>query len=259
MAVFRRFRDSLRERGFGPTLRRAPEFAEDLVLGLYNRIRRSQTYTPPTDRHEFREIQRRADQLTSINDHLPRLFTESLQVDPDTIVELGVRGGESTFVFERVARLSGATLVSVDIDDCSNACDYDDWHFVQTDDVEFAGEFPDWCADHDADPSVDVLFIDTSHLYEHTVDEIEAWFPRLSQDAVVFFHDTNLTRLNRREDGTLNKGWNNDRGVIRALEDRFNESFDETERFETVVGDFVFRHYPYCGGLGVLRRLPPLE
>lgn len=259
MAVFRRFRDSLRERGLGPTLRRAPEFLGDLALHLYNRSRRSPIYTPPTDRHEFREVQRRADRLTSINEHLPRLFTESLQVDPNTIVELGVRGGESTFVFERVARLSDATLVSVDIEDCSDASDYDDWHFVQTDDVEFAAEFPDWCADHGADPSIDVLFIDTSHRYEHTVEEIDAWFPRLSDDAVVFFHDTNLKRFNRRADGTLDRGWDNDRGVIRALEDRFNRSFDETERFETVVDGFVFRHYPYCGGLGVLRRLSAFE
>lgn len=204
-------------------------------------------------------MQRRSRRSTSISDHLPRLFTESLQCDPSTIVELGVRSGESTFVFERVARISDATLVSVDIEDCSDASDYDDWHFVQADDVEFAANFTEWCGSHNAAPTVDVLFIDTSHLYGHTVDEIEAWFPQLSDNAVIFFHDTNLSRINRREDGTLDKGWDNDRGVISALEDYFNQTFDETERFETIVGEFAFRHYPQCGGLGVLHRLPGVK
>ena len=39
---------------------------------------------------------------------------------------------------------------------------------------------------------VDVLFIDTSHLYEHTVRELAAWFPLLANKALVIFHDTNL-------------------------------------------------------------------
>ena len=47
------------------------------------------------------------------------LFTEALSVHPSLIVELGVRGGESTFVFERVAKMCGSQLGSVDIEDCA--------------------------------------------------------------------------------------------------------------------------------------------
>ena len=75
---------------------------------------------------------------------------------------------------------------------------------------------------------VDVLFIDTSHLYEHTVKEIEAWFPLLAPNALVMFHDTNLRPNYTRQNGTCGVGWDNDRGVIRAIEEYLGETLDET-------------------------------
>ena len=68
---------------------------------------------------ELHEILSRARIRTDISDHLPDLFTESLAVQPRLIVELGVRDGESTFVFERVAKLCNARIVSVDIEPTS--------------------------------------------------------------------------------------------------------------------------------------------
>jgi len=76
----------------------------------------------PTGFREFDEIVERSGPRTDISDHLPLLFVEAMDVHPDLIVELGVRTGESTFVFERVAALHDATLVSADINDCSRAC-----------------------------------------------------------------------------------------------------------------------------------------
>ncbi|HLF79391.1 MAG TPA: class I SAM-dependent methyltransferase, partial [Dehalococcoidia bacterium] len=171
---------------------------------------------PATSLRELQEVREHARRRTDISDHLPVMFVEALAAKPKLIVELGVRGGDSTFVFERVARLSGATLVSVDIDDCSRVSTYESWHFVREDDVTFAGRFQAWCRDQGIDPSIDVLFIDTSHLYEHTKREIAAWFPFLSDTARVFLHDTNLKLVLRRGDGTLTLGWDNQRGVIRA-------------------------------------------
>src|SRR4051794_24576059 len=51
----------------------------------------------------FDEISQRSAIRTDISDHLQMLFFESLPLRPSLIVELGVRGGESTFVLERVA------------------------------------------------------------------------------------------------------------------------------------------------------------
>jgi cephalosporin hydroxylase len=255
-------RNSIASDGVIETVKKAPSFlsytTNSLLLQVHNRVRSADGYTPPTDLDTFDEVLDRKQNPTDINDHLDRLFVKSLPIDPDTIVELGVRGGESTFVFERVACLTDSDLVSVDIEDCSGVTDYDRQHFVHSDDVAFARRFDDWCTDYNINAAVDVLFVDTSHQYEHTVMEIEEWFPHLSDRAVVFFHDTNLTNYYRREDGTIGRGWDNDRGVIRALEEYFGCSLNETEPFLTIQSPFVVEHTPYCNGLTVLQKMPTL-
>ena len=39
---------------------------------------------------------------------------------------------------------------------------------------------------------VDVLFLDTSHEYEHTLAELRAYMPRVANGGIALFHDTNL-------------------------------------------------------------------
>jgi cephalosporin hydroxylase len=230
-----------------------------LLLDIHNAVRGEAVYHPPTGLREFDDVLSRSRTPTDISDHLKRLFAGSVSIEPETIVELGVRGGESTYVFERVAQISQADLVSVDIDDCSDISDYQDWHFVQSDDIKFAAQFKNWCDDNGVDDDIDILFIDTSHLYEHTVDEIENWFPHLSDRAIVFFHDTNLSDYYRREDRTIGQGWDNDRGVIRALEGYFDTEFNEKKEFTTVYPPFVIRHIPHCNGLTILHKTPTVS
>lgn len=202
----------------------------------------------------FDDVRRFALTRTDISDHLPRLFVEALRYEPKLIVELGVRGGASTFALERVARLTGAELVSVDIDECSSSSTYPDWHFVQADDIEFAGRFAAWCRERGIAPEIDVLFIDTSHLYEHTVDEIAHWFPHLAERAVVFFHDTNMRDVFTRNDGSVGQGWDNDRAVIRAVEEFFGRSFDETVDFVHMEPGWLIRHHAGCNGFTILEK-----
>lgn len=202
------------------------------------------------------EVVQRASRGTDISDHLLTLFTEALGAEPILIVELGVRGGESTFVLERVAALTNAVMVSVDIEPFDGRSPYPRWTFVQSDDIAFADAFPEWCAQQGVEPRVDVLFIDTSHLYEHTLQEIRAWLPLLSDRGCVFFHDTNIARIYRRSDGTMGSGgWSERRGVISALESHFGCRFNEKTDFVDVRGGFLIRHYARCNGFTVLRRL----
>lgn len=205
------------------------------------------------------DVVARAEGRTDINDHLVTIFVEALLARPKLIVELGVRGGESTFVFERIAALLDAQLVSVDLEDCSPACAHENATFVQADDVQFATRFAEWCKERGVRPSIDVLFIDTSHEYEHTRREIEAWFPHLSPGATVFFHDTHLVKVYKRKDGSRGLAWDNQRGVIRAIEQHFRTTYDETVPFEDYRDEWVIRHVPWCCGLTVLRRVPPVE
>lgn len=111
---------------------------------------------------------------TDISDHLETLFVESLDIKSRLIVELGVGDGESTYVLERIANLWGANLVSVDIADCQKVSSFKDRVFIQKDDIAFATEFTNWCKQRNIEPSIDILFIDTSHLYDHTVAEIKS-------------------------------------------------------------------------------------
>ena len=202
----------------------------------------------------LKEISERSLQGTPINDHLISLFNEALQVKPKTIVELGVEFGESTFVLERVARLCAAKLVSLDIQDCSRVSTYDGWFFVQQDDIQFAAGFSDWCKTHQIKAEIDILFIDTSHLYEHTSQEIKVWFPLLAPKAKVFFHDTNINETVFRKNGSSFGGWNNERGVIRALETFFNQSFDETSDFTVNINGWLIKHDHVCGGFTILEK-----
>jgi len=200
------------------------------------------------------EIKRKALVRTDVNDHLVTLFAESVSMAPRTIVELGVRDGESTFVMERVAGLFGSKLVSVDVEDCISSCSYEKWYFVRSDDVEFADRFEAWCTESGVDSKIDVLMVDTSHLYDHTVREIECWFPFLADRAKVFFHDTNLREVYKRRDGSIGTAWNNERGVIRALEDYFSTTFDENEDFVDYRDGWLIKHHAVCNGLTVLEK-----
>jgi cephalosporin hydroxylase len=233
-------------------------FVSTAACQIYNNLNnlRSSRPVPQGAPPEVQEIVQRASlRYTDISDHLLTLFAETVSVHPRLIVELGVRGGESTFAFERAARLSGAHVLSVDLEDCLVQSPYPKWTFVKQNDITFAGEFPQWCSSHQLSPEIDVLFIDTSHLYEHTLEELRFWMPYLAARSKMILHDTNMKRVYRRADRSLGMGWDNDRGVIRALEETLGVKFNETQDFVTVSGGWLIRHWAHCNGLTVLEKL----
>lgn len=227
------------------------------IRNVYNPLVRilSRSRGAPAGSVELREIKNRARLDTDIADHLTTLFAESVSVRPHLIVELGVRGGESTFVFERVARLFDSKLVSVDLEDCQQASTSKGWFFVRSDDIEFAKTFEPFCRQKGFAPLIDILFIDTSHFFDHTVQEIKYWFPFLSTHAKVFFHDTNMKEVFFRKNGSIRFGWNNQRGVIRAIEAYLKASFCEDEDFIDLRDGWLIKHFACSSGLTVLERV----
>ena len=193
---------------------------------------------------------------TDISDHLETLFVECLNIESQLIVELGVGDGESTFVLERVANLWGAKLVSVDIEDCQKVSSFKDRFFIKQDDITFAAEFTEWCKRHSIEPVIDILFIDTSHLYEHTVNEIKSWFPFLAGRSKVIFHDTNMSEVFIRKDNSTGKGWNNQRGVIQAIEEFLGMKLDEEKDFVLMHDGWLARHFTICNGFLIMDRYP---
>jgi predicted O-methyltransferase YrrM len=162
---------------------------------------------------------------SDIVDHLPYLYD---QAQGKQIIELGVRGGNSTAAF-LAAIEDGGHLWSVDILDPQIPADwykFDRWTFRLGDDLELAGSLPD---------AIDVVFIDTSHHYNHTMAELNAYTTKLVAGGVVLLHDTELERPYGAIGGPAFP-------VRQAIEDW------------TAVTGWEFELRPGCNGLGVVHK-----
>ena len=196
---------------------------------------------------------------SAINDHICTLFSDLLVHEPSLIVELGTRGGESTGALIAAARHVGARVLSIDVAPRPEmqlpACSQEIWDFVQANNVEFGKTgFTHWCESHGLEPVVDVLFIDTSHQYEQTRQEIDVWFRFVRDNGMAIFHDTNMRNVYRRMDNTIGIGWDNSRGVIRAIEEFLGREYDETRFFVDVTDEWLIRHHPHSSGLTYMKR-----
>ncbi|NOZ13463.1 MAG: class I SAM-dependent methyltransferase [Acidobacteria bacterium] len=223
------------------------------ILAVYNSFIPREKHAVSDDA-ALEEIRRFARKRTDISDHLETLYREALSVQPKLLLELGVRTGASGFALSRAAEKSGAWLISLDIEPTLFRSDYEKWRFVQGDDVEFAAAFPEFAEEAGFEPKIDFLFIDTSHTYTHTRSEIDAWVPFLSPAGTMIFHDTNMKLIFRRKDGSLGGGWNNRRGVIRAVQEFLEVRWDENKPYRGNHNGFIVRHIPTCSGLTILRR-----
>jgi hypothetical protein len=63
-----------------------------------------------------------------------------------------------------------------------------------------------------------------------------------------------LFKPTRRLDGQINLGWDNQRGVARAIVEYFNFKFHEDTLQVQLINDqkFVFYHQPWCNGFSIL-------
>lgn len=128
---------------------------------------------------------------SDIASHLfPLHALASLCAEPSRpVVELGVRDGNSTIALLTGCARQNANLFSYDIDP---SCDArvrqrlpsplgDRWYFQCSDSVAAANGWPA--------SSIPLIFLDTSHEYEHTKRELAAWVPKLVPGGVLCGHD----------------------------------------------------------------------
>lgn len=244
-------------------LRGARALARRTLISGYNAVRTNDFAPRFYDESLIASFRGQRPRESDISDHLPTIFADVVGAQPKLVVELGTRGGESTKTILAAASRTDARVLSVDINDCAGV-DVPDalkarWEFIQADDIAFEQKgFREWCAKRGVAPSIDVLFIDTSHMYEHTVQEIERWTPLVPVGGTVLFHDTNLRRTARTVGNKLlDFGWDNQRGVIRAIEEFLGRRYDEETFFVDTARGWLVRHHPNSYGLTMMKRLAP--
>ena len=197
--------------------------------------------------------------ISDISEHLNFLYFYLRTAKPTKILELGTRGGESTKVIERYCQEMNIVGNSFDL---SPAPDWlmqsQNWNHYVGDDITLGKnlfknrKLPDGL-DFD---ELDFIFLDTSHEYHHTKEELEIYVPLLKDGVgAIAFHDTYLTNSpTLRLDGSVNHAWDNERGVTQAIEEYFGFQFDERSlQLQTICnGKFLFYHQPWCNGFSMI-------
>lgn len=198
---------------------------------------------------------------SDISSHLPILFVRSLLNSPWVFLEVGVSSGQSTYSFSRVLNYCKShSLVGIDIFGqwAASYADIEKARFICMDDMQFSKlkEFKN--------KKFTPIFIDTSHEYQHTLDEIKLFLPYLDKNGLMIFHDSNVTpfangTVYTRINGTSGEAHGNTRGVTEALKEYFELSFDEMKYYNsTFIKDGIkwnIIHYPFCNGMTYLEKI----
>lgn len=196
---------------------------------------------------------------SDISEHLSILYFYLAVAQPANILELGTRGGESTKVLEKYCQDMNIIGHSFDLDSAPDwLSNSKHWKHFIGDDISMGRsltveeKWPDNSNFH----KLDFIFLDTSHEYSHTLAELKMYIPLLNRETgAIALHDTNLTQApTRRLDGRINHGYDNKRGVTRALEDYFNFSFNESSLMSQPIpgSNFLLYHQPWNNGLSIL-------
>ena len=175
--------------------------------------------------------------------HIPFAFWLIDALRPRTVVELGTHTGVSYSAFAQAVQMLGLDAATYAVDTWKGDHQagfydedvFDEWasfhdhnfsafsRLVRSTFDEALSKFPDG--------GVDLLHIDGLHTYEAVRQDFESWLPKLSDRAVVLFHDTNVREA--------------DFGVWRFWAE-----------ISTRYPSFAFLHGHGLGVLGVGRSLP---
>jgi len=139
-------------------------------------------------------------------EHAPFAFWLTDALRPRRFVELGTHYGFSYFTFcQAIERLEIGTTFAVDTwlgDEHTGFYDSSVYDTVSAINQRYSGfsrlirstfEEASECF---SDQSIDLLHVDGRHFYKDVKADFELWLPRLTKDAIVLFHDTNVRDRN---------------------------------------------------------------
>jgi predicted O-methyltransferase YrrM len=175
------------------------------------------------------EYHLRLGRWSDLGQHMRGLHDLALDYEDPTVVELGVREGASTIAFLDALTSVGGHLYSIDIDHPKVPIWWADtglWTFLIGDDVSPAviAEIPE---------RIDILFIDSSHYYQQTIDELDAYAYRVRPGGLILLHDTELS---------VPPGWTGDPFPVRRALETW-----------CPVNGFEWTNRPGDSGLGMIR------
>jgi len=139
-----------------------------------------------------------------MREHMPTFVKAVEELDVTTIIELGVRYGHSTIAWlYGLNRMSRGHLWSVD---CSfpvpanpGAAGLDGINLLDPqgplgvcEQWSFLLGYDTWPTILDMLPQedVDIIFLDTNHIYEETLVELDLYYPRVRKGGRIYLHDT---------------------------------------------------------------------
>ena len=136
--------------------------------------------------------------------HAPFAFWITEALRPEIFVELGTHHGFSYLVFCQAVQRLGSMSKCYAVDTWkgdTHAGFYDEDVFAKLNDIHeprYSGfsrlvrSTFDEALPHFGDGTIDLLHIDGRHGYEDVAHDFESWLPKLSDRAVVLFHDINV-------------------------------------------------------------------
>lgn len=158
--------------------------------------------------------------------HLPRFVALVDELEATEVIELGSRTGVSTTAWLYALEGRGR-LTTVDLDIAPDIGMWPDWDHIQGDDCH-----PDVISRL---RPADIVFIDTSHAYQHTRTELALYRWLVKPGGVICCHDTELARPDDSPPG--------------------DPLFPVKRAVEEFIADngFTCVWYPDCYGLAVIR------
>jgi len=127
------------------------------------------------------------------NPYCRLLYQNAVKFVAKTILELGVGEAFSTISLLAAVKETDGVLWSIDkrifvpgIERIQRTpfVDIQRWHFILSNDIEYA---KNWTS------TVDILYVDTSHRYEQTLNELKLYSPYVRKGGAILLHDTLLT------------------------------------------------------------------